>query len=249
MTQKIDKTQPFSVDCGTDEELNKTLQIFEDNGITWLQGNQATSPRMSPYKNILYDFHGLNVASLMFNGNNRATHYTPEEFHTKYGPKFEYPFELVGEVVEYADRFWKSIDNEKSWIANNFSEAQHVRVSHISIKESCCHVLNSIFSKSLGLRNIFDTGRTKYPYAWAEVDPPEPKTVTRPMTADEVTALGPIWLLFPSGCKVLNKEVLILPNGNLSVGGEKISELFYSKSSTSTEWKKFEVTEVVENAK
>lgn len=152
--------------------------------------------------------------------------------------KFEYPFELVGPVIEHNGKLLRAIDPSKPMILDGvrcFANDDNVT------SEASCSKLFAITKSNYP----FSTSGAVYAYAWVEVDAPEPKSVTRPMTAEEIVALGPIWMSIAGEDGMFFGETLHVCCGNLSFKGRFISGCKYAKSSTATEWLKFEVTEVV----
>ena len=234
---KIDKTVPFTVYRGTDEQLKKTLQIFKNNGVLTRNGeNPANWELCTINRNVFYEDHARNgIFSLMSNGSPLQINYTPEEFHAKFGSKFDYPFDLVGDIAENKSRFFQQISSGKSIIFDKpITFYRNYPGHHLFSRKLFAVICSSI--------NPFISDDVCYSKAWVEVDPPEPKTVTREMNADEVAALGQIWV--KTGAVVAYFGLTISVGDRLCVGGVQISKCTYSYSSTATEWKKFEVTDV-----
>lgn len=235
---KIDKTQPFSVDRGTEEQIKKTWNIIKENGIPFLTDFKDFNAFIHHYT-FAKTFRYLNNGFFMLGTEVGINYYTPEEFHVKYGKKFDYPFELVGEVIEYCNKYLKEIDQK----------SQSMLVSGIdcyATEDGAPFLFHTKLYAITGSRLRFSTDAALFSRCFVVVDPPEPKTVTRPMTADEVVALGPIWVKSDSGSIFFGTYIqIIYANNEIRLFGQRISELEYADSSTATEWKKFEVAEVV----
>ena len=80
--KKITADMAFSVDRGTDKQLAETLKIFASNNIKWWDGDLATNP--IPYTNddAFIECDGRYIGTRR---SKSPTHYTPEQFHAKFG--------------------------------------------------------------------------------------------------------------------------------------------------------------------
>lgn len=168
---------------------------------------------------------------------------TPEEFQLKYGRGFLYPFGVIGKIIERKGKYYKEPDSSKSMILNKPFEC-FIGIAGLPFFRQDLLAIISDSDKP------FVTKNSSSSKAWVEVDAPEPepepKTITRLMNADEVGALGAIWvdnglyegLLFGATLK-------LDMNGDMSFGGILISHCIYAHSSTATEWLPFTLTEAV----
>jgi hypothetical protein len=153
----------------------------------------------------------------------------------------KYPFELVGDAV-YLNGLWlKEISTEKEVVFDKMA----VYVTD-SLSNDTKLIDRAYLRAVLKLMRPFVCFDRSFRKAWVEVDPPEPKTITRPMNADEVATLGAIWIrLSGSNEKLFMNTMTLERNGEISFSGRLISHWFYAYSSTSTEWLPFTITEVV----
>jgi hypothetical protein len=247
---KIDKTQPFTVDRGTDAELEKTWNIIKENGIRFLTKHGPPFPEWIrsyfPHEQ-RFEFDGNEFYSCRSSKNN-GIHYTPSEFHAKYGSKFDYPFELIGPVIELNGKYMRAVDSSKPMVLDG-----------VKCYASDCnypdHIVYTLFAITKS-NHPFCTTSGGWCSAWVEVDAPDLKVFTRLMTADEIVALGAIWVKGKnSDIKSFNCQITFDQfdgcicftrlNSFGCIDRIKICDAIYSKSSTATNWLKFEVTEVV----
>lgn len=240
MAQRISVAESFSVDRGSEEQLKETLRIFHENGIRWCNGDKANEwDNLVPSGSTINYYLLENRIYVSQDGMEQEIHHTPEEFYSKYGRGFCYPFGVVGSMIERKGRYYKELDPSKTMILDRPYKCFIGVAGHpFFVRDLLAIISNS--------DNPFVTERSSSSKAWVEVDPPEPKTLARPMNADEVAALGPIWVNNGQGVGIFFGATLQLDvNGDISFGGRLISHCLYAKSAIATAWLPFTVAEVV----
>ena len=79
--KKITADMAVSVDRGTDEQLEKTLKIFEKNNLKWLCTQWSVNEAIAMCGSVIC----YECGSLMNCSADRGPHYTPEQFHAEFG--------------------------------------------------------------------------------------------------------------------------------------------------------------------
>lgn len=180
MSNKIQPTDRFSVERGTDDELRRTLEIFERNGI---KPHDYYDP--SNYKLVSYPLSNTTAYPESYTkyiaGNDEPRigdiHYTPSEFHAKYGSRV-YPFDLVGDAIQHDGKWWKRVSSEKGWIDEDGIQCIASSSDIADLQYTRRHLLFAIHPKKCASSYPFVCDGNIHNYAWVEVDPPEPQVET-----------------------------------------------------------------------
>jgi len=230
---KITPMDTFTIEHGGACDFGETMDILRCNGF-------LVDDFMKLYPYAKYIFIGSMGMGLVNSKTN--IHYTPAEFRAKYGDVLTpiYPFELVGEAFQHGGKWLRYVDSSKPMILDGIKLiGGNYNGPEIAWMFECIAIVDDI--------NPFITRGMPYRFAWAEVDQPEPKTITRPMNAQEIRDLmiKTPWVKFGEKDLRLNSLVERDHDGQIRIGGYSLFRLSYAWSSAAIEWIPFTVTEVI----
>ena len=153
----------------------------------------------------------------------------------------KFPLSVIGSPVRNGDSWWQEVTVDSPWASVSPIDLRVASDRNILFSTTVSIYLATISDSG---KPIFSTGDRWFKYAWVRVPAPEPKH--RPMTADEIAALYPIWVRTAQSGSTFNPPVFVYPSGDVTILGYGLehTQLRYAKSSTATEWHRFEVTEI-----